>query len=69
MANLKVKIAELMKPLRTLSAKPGITLGAFLEEKEMKFGASFKVNGESKPKSYHLRNGDVIIVVGEVNGG
>lgn len=66
---VKIQLAELTKPLRAISVKQGTTLGEFLKAKNRKYSSAVRVNGETENSSYELDNGDIVTVVGEVNGG
>jgi sulfur carrier protein ThiS len=64
-----IKVAELTKPLSTSRVKAGTTLAGFLEHRKMEYDSSIRVNGVVVAKSYKLRNGDILTIVGEVSGG
>jgi len=64
-----IKVAELTKPLSTSRVKAGTSLADFLKNKEIEFDSSIRINGKVEAKSYKLRNGDIITIVGEVSGG
>jgi len=69
MASIKVKIAELTKPLVVKSIKKGTTLVDFLEANRLEYSAGIRVNGEVAKKTYALSNGDIIFIVENVSGG
>lgn len=64
---ITVKIAQL-QDLQTVRISTK-TLGDFLKGREIEYNSDVRVNGEVKPATYSLRNGDIITVVGEVSGG
>ena len=69
MASIKVRIAELTKPLVVKSIKKGTTLNAFLDANELEYSSAIRVNGDAAKKDYKLSAGDIIFIVGNVNGG
>lgn len=65
---IKVRVGKLAEPLTIVSTFKGNKLGKFLEEQELS-GDGIRVNGESKPLGYVLKQSDIITVVSHVSGG
>lgn len=62
-------LGELVKPLVIKTCDAGITLEKFLEDNDINYSSSMRVNGETAKKGYKLKNDDVITTIGSVSGG
>ncbi len=69
MAKIKVMLGSLTNPLRVSSVNAGTKLSAFLEAKDMEYSSRIRVNGKAATRNSTLKNGDIILVVGDVSGG
>ena len=68
-ATITVMLGELTKKLSTSKIKKGTTLGAFLEDNGTTHSSAVRVNAKAQKKSYVLKQGDIVTIVGEVSGG
>ena len=66
---IKVKLAKLIDKTTTSTVGEGTRLIEFLERRNLNYDASIRVNGVVKARNYILRDGDVVMKIGEVNGG
>jgi len=66
---ITVLVGELVKPLVTKRCDAGTTLIVFLEDNGIAWSSAVRVNGETEPKSYKLKQDDVITTIGSVSGG
>lgn len=69
MSNITVKIGELAKPLRTTQCVKGAKLEDFLSKRDMGYSSSIRVNGTVVARTYALKAGDIITVIGNISGG
>ena len=69
MANIIVKLLELAKPIKSSTCKSGVTLEEFLKRRDRDYTSSVRVNGDVKSKTYTLKTGDIVSVIGAVSGG
>jgi sulfur carrier protein ThiS len=66
---ISIKVGKLTEALATYRVKKGTTLASFAESHEIELDSAVRVNGEVVAKSYTLRVGDIITIVGDVSGG
>lgn len=66
---ISVKLATLVKDIEVKNIKKGTTLGAFLKDNGLQFGANIRVNTAAVAEDYKLTNGDIVCVVTQVAGG
>lgn len=69
MAKIKVMMGAMAQPLRASSINAGTKLVDFLKAKDIGYSSAIRVNGKVATKGTALKNGDVILTVGDVNGG
>jgi sulfur carrier protein ThiS len=66
---IKIKFGQLAQPLKPFKCSKGVTLGQFLERRDLVYGASIRVNGEASNRETILKEGDIITNIENVNGG
>lgn len=66
---ITVKIAYLAKNLQTIRVKENSTVALVLEKLDIQPSGDIFVNGKRAGKTTKLRNGDIIGIVGNVEGG
>lgn len=69
MARISVRFGQLVSPIKTVNVNAGTTLADFCTKVSVEYGASIRVNGVAKPKTYRLHKNDLITSIGEVSGG
>lgn len=69
MAKIKVMMGSLTNPLRVSSINAGTKLNDFLEAKDIEYSSRIRVNGKAATRNTTLKNGDIILTVGDVSGG
>ena len=66
---ISVSLAELAKPITVKKINAGTTLVDFLEDLNMEYSSSVRVNAKASKKSYKLKSGDIVSIIGAVSGG
>jgi sulfur carrier protein ThiS len=66
---ITIKIAHLARNLRTIKVKENSTVAFVLEKLSIQPSGDIFVNGKRASKATKLRNGDIIGIVGQVEGG
>lgn len=66
---ITIKIAQLAKQVATARVSAGSSLEDFFKKRKLQVTSAVRVNGNVVPKTYRLRNGDIITIIGKVSGG
>jgi molybdopterin converting factor small subunit len=65
---LTVSLGRITEPLQKFKIPMGTKLGVFANGK-FEMNHTVRVNGEQQTADYVLREGDIIVLVGDVSGG
>jgi sulfur carrier protein ThiS len=68
-ASVSVRFGNLTEPLRTSTVRNDTNVVDFLKRRDVEYGSSVRVNGNTVNREYVLRNGDVVTAIESVSGG
>lgn len=66
---MKVFLGRLTKPLQVKNVNPETTIESFCNSLGVAFNTSVRVNGKQVPRTYLLREGDIVLSIESVSGG